>query len=93
LAELRSAKTEGLECFDFMAPAAGYEENWADVAIRVSDFVIPVTLIGRLYDKVYLESLRPHLVQMARSGPLPVKTALAFAVRALTPGYTTRANP
>ena len=59
----------GFSTYDLMAPGDGYKKEWADGAVGVADYALPVTRKGRLYAHAYLGFLRPQL--KAAVGRLP----------------------
>lgn len=83
---IRHALTEGLDRIDLLAPKADYKKEWADGAVGVVDHAIGLTIIGRLYARLYLGYVRErlkeaveHLPQSARQ--MLVKSHLRAAAR------------
>ena len=58
---LQDSLEAGVSTYDLMAPGDSYKKDWADGAIRVDDFAVPVTGKGRFYAHAYLGWLRPTL--------------------------------
>lgn len=55
---IRRAANTGLGCYDMLAPGDSYKLGWADGAVKVQDWALPLTLAGRLYSRVYLDLAR-----------------------------------
>lgn len=71
---VRHAFATGVETVDFLAPRHEYKDTWADGAVRVSDFAVPISLGGQIYVKAYLALLREHIkVVMAELPPIAVR--------------------
>jgi CelD/BcsL family acetyltransferase involved in cellulose biosynthesis len=51
---IEQAFGQGLRIFDFLAPRHEYKNEWADGTVRVTDYAVPVTVLGRLYTRAYL---------------------------------------
>ena len=50
---------EGWSAYDMLAPMSAYKESWSNRTVGVADYMIPTSLVGRLYRDVYQRSLRP----------------------------------
>ncbi len=59
----RSAHADGMRALDLLAPVHAYKMDWADAAMRVSDFALPISGRGRLFT-AYVAHLRPALKDM-----------------------------
>ena len=66
----------GVVYFDLLAPSSGYKRGWAESAVQVSDFVVPMGAGGHLYANLYLKRIRPGLKDALARLP-------AFATRLL----------
>lgn len=80
---IAAAIAGGITNFDFLAPAAPYKLEWAGTTVAVADYAVPVGMVGRLYQDVYLRRIRPRLQQIAKTGPAPVRRLMSEAVRFL----------
>ena len=85
---IEQAFATGATTVDFLSPRHEYKLEWADGAIRVADYAVPVTLRGRVYARIYLGGVRERLRAMikatprALAGPLTlVQAAAKFAGR------------
>lgn len=56
---------EGVEIIDLFAPGDSYKFEWTGQSVPVYDFAYPISLIGRLYEALYLKRLRPGLKRLA----------------------------
>ncbi len=61
---IRRSCEAGLATFDLLAPAAPYKADWADGTVEVCDWVLPLTVAGHIYGRVYFGFLR-NLVKKA----------------------------
>ncbi len=52
---------EQIEIVDLFAPADPYKFEWTDLSTPVYDFAYPVTFIGKIYQSLYLQQIRPAL--------------------------------
>jgi len=73
---------DGISALDFLAPAYPYKLDWTEDSIAVSDYSLPVTTAGRLYDRLYLRGLRPRLQWLANSGPQSLRRLGAALLKA-----------
>lgn len=55
---IRSAMADGMTAYDLLAPGDGYKLEWADDAMVVRDWAMPLSLIGRTYSTFFLGSRR-----------------------------------
>lgn len=69
----------GVAVYDLMAPGDGYKKEWADGAVKVTDFAVPVTVLGSLFARGYLGFARPRL--KAAVGKIPLSTRRALSSR------------
>lgn len=51
----------GADCLDLLAPGSDYKDVWADGSVRVRDYVLAKSPLGRLYAGAYLQTIRPGL--------------------------------
>jgi CelD/BcsL family acetyltransferase involved in cellulose biosynthesis len=58
---LAKSHEDGIGIYDLMAPGDGYKKEWADGAVVVCDYAVPLTLSGRAYVDGYLARARPAL--------------------------------
>ena len=65
----RRALADGMATFDLMLPPDACEDSWSSHRIEVNDFHLPLSSAGRLYGRLYLESLRPFLRRTYRRLP------------------------
>ncbi len=72
-----SARARGRAVFDLLAPADAYKREHADGLVRVDDFMLPLSLPGRLLCACGLPSLRPALKIAAKSMPSSVARRVA----------------
>ena len=56
---LKTCYAMNLQRADFMIPAVPYKFTWAKEAIGVSDYVLPLTMRGFVYNRIWLNLLRP----------------------------------
>lgn len=66
-----------VKIFDFMAPDDEYKRKWADYAIGVYDFVLPITLKGHAHDRVYVSGIRRGLSLLATRAPKRVRRVVS----------------
>lgn len=59
----------GIHTLDFLAPRHEYKSEWCDGAVRVVDYALPVTLVGKAYARVYLEHVREGLKALIKAAP------------------------
>ncbi|MGQ0457601.1 MAG: GNAT family N-acetyltransferase [Hyphomicrobium sp.] len=76
---LRDSYAHGVEVFDLMAPGDSYKREWADGAVDVVDWAVPLTLKWRAYAHAYLKFARPHLKAALKSAAPLVGRALTMA--------------
>ena len=67
----------GVGVCDLMAPGDGYKKEWADGAVRVADFAVPLTVKGRIFAHGYLVFARPRLKAAVARIPLSTRQALS----------------
>ncbi|MFZ1814970.1 MAG: GNAT family N-acetyltransferase [Rhizobiaceae bacterium] len=79
---LEACHAEGLDCADFMIPAARYKFTWAREATPVHDHVMPLTLRGTIHNRVWLDFLRPLAKKLAYAIPPKLR---AWLFRLLLP--------
>ena len=80
---IRRAFETGIRTFDFLAPRHDYKLEWADGAVRVADYALPATMLGRAYTYVYLGFVREHVKSAINQAPgtiaKPIALLQAFA--------------
>ena len=74
---IAAAIAEGYDTIDLLAPADSYKLDWADGAVDVHDFAVPVTTLGKLYSRVYLKLARQTLKSSLARLPLSVRRFFA----------------
>jgi CelD/BcsL family acetyltransferase involved in cellulose biosynthesis len=70
---------DGRDTFDLLAPADAYKMRWADGTVDVIDWAYPVSARGRVYTRVYLQTVRPALKALANAMPASIGQRLAAA--------------
>ena len=66
---------DGVEIIDLFAPCDPYKLEWTDKSVPVYDFSYATTLKGQIYEKCYLQHLRPTLkAVLLRLSNLKIKT-------------------
>lgn len=78
---VRKAIEDGLDVFDFLAPAYDYKWEWTKTSVKVRDWAMPLTAMGRLYTAVYLRRLRGVLKRGVEALPLSVRRKLTGALK------------
>jgi CelD/BcsL family acetyltransferase involved in cellulose biosynthesis len=66
---IATAHADGYRTFDLLAPADPYKLRWADGSVEVIDWVLPVSMKGALYARLYPMLARPLLKRLARALP------------------------
>lgn len=57
----RQALRDGLQAFDLMVPHDPHKDSWSSGAVATADYHLPLSPLGRIYGRLYLEALRPAL--------------------------------
>jgi len=57
----RQALRDGLRDFDLMVPHDPHKDSWSSGAVATADYYLPLSPLGRIYGRLYLEALRPAL--------------------------------
>ncbi|SFV38561.1 GNAT family N-acetyltransferase [Hyphomicrobium facile] len=70
---LKDGYAEGLEACDMLAPGDGYKFDWCEKADPVVDWVMPLTLKGEIYARVYLGFLRARIKTAVKKLPKPLR--------------------
>lgn len=70
---------DGRDTFDMLAPADEYKMRWADGTVDVIDWALPISAKGRVYTRVYLQTVRPVLKSLANALPASLRQHLAAA--------------
>ena len=73
----------GIATLDFLAPRHEYKLEWADGVMRVADYAVPVTLVGKAYTRIYLKHVREGLKAVLKSVPRSEAGMLAIVQAAL----------
>lgn len=74
---VRRAKEAGVTTLDLLAPKADYKMEWADAAVPVADYTLPLTWTGRIYGSIYLGFLRERFKSALEHLPLSVRKLAA----------------
>ena len=77
----RRALADGMAVFDLMVPYDPHKESWSPATMEVRDYHAPVSALGRLYGRVYLEVVRPRLRDAYRRLPADVLRRLKPLIR------------
>jgi CelD/BcsL family acetyltransferase involved in cellulose biosynthesis len=75
---IEHAFAQGHQTFDFLAPRHDYKNEWADGAVRVADYALPVTVLGRVYTHAYLGFAREHVKAAVKSAANRMRAPLSF---------------
>jgi CelD/BcsL family acetyltransferase involved in cellulose biosynthesis len=73
---IRHAMRGGMTAFDLLAPADGYKREWADDAVTVRDWAVPVSMFGRAYAHVYLGLFRNGVKRAVSALPVGARRRL-----------------
>jgi CelD/BcsL family acetyltransferase involved in cellulose biosynthesis len=68
---------DGYGTFDFLAPAEHYKLQLADGVVGTNDWVVPLSLKGSLFARVYLGYARPAIKGALAAMPMPLRRFLA----------------
>jgi CelD/BcsL family acetyltransferase involved in cellulose biosynthesis len=68
---------QGVKVYDLLAPGDGYKKEWADGAVRVDDFAVPLTMTGRIFAHGFLAFARPRLKAAVARIPLSTRRLLS----------------
>lgn len=66
---VEQAFATGVTMLDFLAPRHEYKLEWADGALRVADYALPISLAGKAYTSVYLCYVREGVKAVLKSLP------------------------
>jgi len=84
---LKQGYVEQLDVYDMMAPGDAYKMDWCDKSEPVIDWVIPSSVNGYLYARVYLGFLRTRLKSALKAMPKPLRRLMRQGLSgASTPG-------
>lgn len=64
---------EGLSVADFMIPASSYKFTWTDKSVSVCDYVLPFSIKGHVYIRLWLGFLRPLAKKVMQATPNGVR--------------------
>lgn len=70
---IRRAFAGGARALDLLSPLADYKMDWADAAVPVADYALPLTIAGRLFIEAWLVRLRPRLKVIAPRLPAQLR--------------------
>jgi CelD/BcsL family acetyltransferase involved in cellulose biosynthesis len=73
---IANAFGNGCRSFDLLSPADGYKVDWADAAVGVGDYAVPLSYKGSLYARVYLGLVRPGLKRALEAMPRSLRRRL-----------------
>lgn len=73
------ARARGSAVFDLLAPADAYKRDHADGGVAVADYLLPLSLTGRLAVAAGLGGLRPLMKRVAKALPAGLARRLAKA--------------
>lgn len=79
---VEASLADGVTELDFLAPAYPYKLDWTENAVAIHDYSLPITMAGRLFDRIYLQGLRPHLRRLANNGPQSLRRLCAALLKA-----------
>lgn len=74
---IEQSLASGVATYDLMAPGDGYKKEWADGAVQVDDFAVPLTALGTIFARGYLGFARPRLKAAIAKIPLSTRKALS----------------
>jgi len=84
---IRTAHEQGLVRFDLLTPADAYKMDWADGAVEVRDWAMPLSRAGRIYQCVWLCLARQAMRSATKSSPVWLRrVVLGFYRRARLAG-------
>ena len=66
----RACVKQGLQKFDLMVPNDKHKESWSSASIETADYYAPLSIIGQIYGKIYLLTLRPIVRRMYYKTPI-----------------------
>jgi CelD/BcsL family acetyltransferase involved in cellulose biosynthesis len=75
---IEHAFAQGLQTVDFLAPRHDYKNEWADGAVRVADYAVPVTVLGRVYAHAYLGCARERAKAVVKAAAAHMRAPLSF---------------
>ena len=74
---IETSFASGVTVYDLMAPGDGYKKEWADGAVHVHDYAVPMTMVGTIFAQGYLRFARPRLKAAVAKIPLSTRRALS----------------
>lgn len=74
---IRHAYDEGCSVYDLLAPGDSYKMKWADDAVAIADWSVPLNSLGWLYANVYTAALRPFAKRVVNALPASIRRAIA----------------
>ncbi|MCC7252162.1 GNAT family N-acetyltransferase [Hyphomicrobium sp.] len=74
---IRGAFADGMAVFDLLAPGDRYKLEWADAAVAVRDWALPVSFAGRLYAVVYIGFAKTALKRGVEALPIGLRRGLS----------------
>jgi CelD/BcsL family acetyltransferase involved in cellulose biosynthesis len=63
---IHNAVEQGYASVDLLAPADSYKLEWTTTSLGVGDYLVPVSVVGRLYSRLWLRSGRDAVKTLAR---------------------------
>lgn len=82
---IERAFADGVGTVDFLSPRHDYKLEWADGSIRVADYALPVSRLGKAYTHVYLAHVREALKAILKARPKNSAGLLAWARTVIKP--------
>lgn len=70
---IRDCFDKSISAYDLLTPDTSYKKAWADDKAIVRQYIVPMTVKGRLYRDVYIKWLRPKLRAYYNALPMPLK--------------------
>ncbi len=64
---------QGVKTIDLFAPADGYKFEWTEQTVPVYDFSYATSFLGKIYENIYLLTIRPGLKLSARKLKTTIK--------------------
>ncbi len=73
---IKSAIAAGVKTFDLLAPGDNYKLDWADGAVDVCDWCLPLSPLGRVYHALGFNKLPGTIKAIIQALPLPIRQML-----------------
>jgi CelD/BcsL family acetyltransferase involved in cellulose biosynthesis len=84
---IRTAQEQGYARFDMMAPADAYKLGWADDAVQVTDWAVPLSAAGAWYLRLWVQCGRLWLKRLGHNLPRPLANLASRLCRWRTHTY------